>query len=91
MKTILIKQKPNRGEDTKIFRAYLFPGRRKDSLAVSASTTGNTEVGVIRCAAKGFVKLEEPSSEFAEVETRVTVTSLGHLKWRAELRAKGAS
>jgi hypothetical protein len=88
MKAILIKQTPNQGADTKIFRASLLPGRRKDALGVSASTTGNTEVGVIRCAAKAFIKHFEPGSELHEIETRVTVTLVRPHLWRAELAEK---
>jgi hypothetical protein len=86
MKTITIKQRPNNGADTKVFRAYGDLGHGSEvGLDISASTTGNVAYGVIRCAAKAFVKYEEPHAKCAEVETRIKITELPNLVWRAEL------
>ena len=54
----IIKQSSKFGCDTKNFRAYTpgVNGRPDMPLGVTASTTGNPEFGVKRCAAKAAVR-----------------------------------
>jgi hypothetical protein len=92
MTTIIIKQTGAPGRDAKMFRAYE-PGfglRKADrSLGVSASTTGNASYGVLRCAAKAFVKFTEPQGDVDEVETRIRLKPIiADRVWLATLDPK---
>lgn len=88
-KAVTIRMSPNRGADTKIFRAYKYGGHgRGSSLNVSASTTGNVIVGVVRCAAKAFARHEETQVEAFELEKRISVEQLDDDIWVAELSDK---
>jgi hypothetical protein len=97
MKTINIKLAAWHGGDSKTFRAYLPGGKGKDKpLGVSASTTGNTDMGAIRCAAKAFIKFVEKHGDPDEVETRIKLVEVGDGVWHATLQpaeptARGAS
>lgn len=76
MTNIIIKQCGRPGCDTKIFRAYapaLQLGRSDEPLGISASTTGNSEYGALRCAAKAFKRYSTPEAahEVDEIETRI--------------------
>jgi hypothetical protein len=93
MKTLIIKTSGSTQRDSKTVRAYE-PGfglRTADrSMGVSASTTGNIEWGVLKCAAKAFIQFTEPQAEPAEIETRIQLKNVvPGLIWRAELQAKG--
>jgi hypothetical protein len=91
MTTIIIKQTGAPGRDAKMFRAYEpAAGAGPDrSLGVSASTTGNPSYGVIRCAAKAFVKFTEPKGELEEVETRIRLKPVvADMIWLATLEPK---
>ena len=93
MTRIIIKKTSKTGQDLKIFRAY-FPssrlGQRDEPLGVSASTTGNSEWGIIRCAAKAFKKFSTPevANEVNEMETRVMLRSISEVLgvWEATLQ-----
>ncbi len=88
MKTVIIRQTLNPGQDTKMFRAY---GVGNRALCVSASTTGNEKYGVLRCAAKAFAKYSE-QSDLDEIETRISLarktTPNGQVRWEAHLQPK---
>ena len=91
---IAIKMTSRVISDTKMFRAYqVLAGDRMKPAGVSCSTTGNEVYAIIRCAAKAYVKLQEPQSDPDEVETRITVREqLGTTPriWLAKLQPKGA-
>jgi hypothetical protein len=92
MTSLIIKQAKTAGGDSKTFRAYRnAPGLsdRKASLGISASTTGNAEFAVQRCAAKAFVQFTEPYSAIEEVEQRIRLVPLAPDAWMAMLQEKG--
>jgi hypothetical protein len=92
MNTIIIQRSSRPGADPQIFRGYqeIAPGKLK-SLGVNCSTTGNEKYAIIRCAAKAFIKVQEPGGDLDEVETRIKVEPLGLSpeSWAATLQPKG--
>jgi hypothetical protein len=90
MNEIFIKRAgyPHEGCDPMVFRAYS-AGRGKDQpLGISASTTGNKEFGVLRCAAKAFIKYTEPKADPNEIKTRIALKNLVAGVWTATLQPK---
>jgi len=89
MNTVIIKQSPDKGADTKVFRAY-FPGGAKrwdkQPVGVSASCTSQAEFGALRCAAKAFIKTVEPQADPDEIETRIKLDPMAKGIWTAELQ-----
>ncbi len=93
MNKILIKKVSRPGVDSEMFRAYKDDGAEpsaRTTLKVSASTTGGTEIGAIRCAAKAFKRYVEPGGDLNEIETRIKLTPDQHIDdlWVAELSPK---
>lgn len=87
--SILIKRAKYHGADTQVFRAYTTPdsdtglnyfGRPgTEPLDITASTTGNTEFGVSRCAQKALQKIH--GRRIAEKD--IHIKSLGNYQWEA--------
>lgn len=89
MKIIIIKQSVKPGRDSQTFRAYApgVNGRPDQPLGISASTTGNLDFGVRRCAAKAFIKFTEPQADPDEIETRILITRIAQADiWMASLQ-----
>ena len=82
---ILVKQSPDRGADTKTFRAYRIGEEKLFPLGISASTTGNVVYGALRCAAKAFAH-SDSEADIDEVEGRIKLTQLAAGQWQAELK-----
>lgn len=92
MTTLIVKAAKQSGGDTKMFRAYRnAPGMsdRKASLGISASTTGNEDFAVRRCAAKAFIQFTEPYADIDEIETRIRLVPLAPGAWMAMRQEKG--
>ena len=89
MNTVIIRQTSKEGHDPKTFRAY---GVGNRSLGVSASTTGNEEYAVFRCAAKAFAKYGDAGNDLDEIQTRIALTlktaPTGEVRWEAHLQPK---
>ena len=88
MNTVIIRQTSKPGRDPKMFRAYGVGGR---PLGATASTTGNEEYAVLRCAAKAFERYGE-ASDLDEIETRISLARktlpMGQAQWEAHLQPK---
>jgi hypothetical protein len=90
--SLIIKAAKTAGGDTKTFRAYRNAkgmSDRKAALGISASTTGNAEYAVLRCAAKAFIQFTEPYAAVEEIETRIKLVPLAPDAWMAMLQEKG--
>jgi len=93
MTKILIKKVSRPGVDAELFRAYQDDGAEpsaRTTLKVSASCTGGTEFGAIRCAAKAFAKYTEPGGDVTEIESRIKLTADKNIDdlWIAELQGR---
>jgi len=96
MNTVLIKKVSRPGCDPELFRAYKEDGGEpsaRTTLKVTASCTGGTEFGAIRCAAKAFAKYgdaAERGGDANEIESRIKLTADKDIDglWIATLQPK---